>query len=211
MKKGLQTMRQDSVATMGPKLIALFAAKQAAPNDPLARLRRVSVVMSIALSVAMVAATLVVAIVWLLPVVAGVTWLPGTGRLRVILATPAARIVAAAAVVILLAVLLYALDQARRMFAEFAVGEILTTRAAERAKRIAYATIAGALLRPTMRSAIALVVDPDELPRRPLQWVMSLRNSVDDLAFLFAGLLFLAIAWALAEAARIAADHRQFI
>ncbi|MGA7488734.1 MAG: DUF2975 domain-containing protein [Xanthobacteraceae bacterium] len=163
----------------------------------------------------MVGACLTVVTVWLLPVLTGATIVPGAPRPGTIFTSPSARLLALPVILILLGLLLYALDQARRLFAEFAAGEILTARAAQRLKRIAYAVIAGATLRPLTRAVLvmALAIDapPDSVRQHSIRWAISLRNAMDDLAFLLAGLLLLAIAWALAEAARIAADHRQFV
>ena len=94
------------------------------------------------------------------------------------------------------------------MFADYARGEILTLRAARRLKRIAWAIIVGAILRSPTRLGLflAFTFDQPEIGRH-----LPVRIAVADFAFLLAGLLLLAVAWAMAEAARIAEEHSHIV
>jgi hypothetical protein len=182
--------------------------------DPLHRLRAISRVLAAVTGTAMVVVALVVAGAWIIPAFTEVTLVPRLGRYREFFNDPSARFVTLAVILTLLGIFLFALDQARRLFAEFAAGEILTVRAAEKLQRISYAVITASIFRPVahvaLRSAFAL--DPAGGGRGlRMHWVLSLRDVLDNVAFLFAGLLLLAIAWALTEAARIADDYRQIV
>src|SRR5262245_9013350 len=180
--------------------------------EPVARLRRVSRTFATATTVAMFGITFAIAGAWLLPLTTGVTLVPRLGRFREYFDDPTARLVAFMVIVVLLGIFLFALEQARRLFDEFAAGDILTAHAALRLQRIAYAIIVGAIAKFVGQSALRAVTGPlrsDGLCAPAL--FLPLREVVSDVAFLLAGLFVLAIAWALAEAARIADDHRQII
>jgi hypothetical protein len=179
--------------------------------DPVARLRRVSRSFATATAVAMLGITFAIAGAWLIPLTTGVTLVPRLGRFREYFDDPTARLVAFMIIVGLLGILLFALEQARRLFDEFAAGDILTAHAALRLQRIAYAIIVGAIAKFVGQSVLrAVTMSPRGGDCAPVLLV-PVREVVSDIAFLLAGLFVLAIAWALAEAARIAADHRQII
>jgi len=180
--------------------------------DPLHRLRAISRVLAAMTSTAMVIVTLVVAGAWIVPAFTEVTLIPRLGRYREFFDDPSARFVTLTVILALLGIFLFALDQARRLFAEFATGEILTVRAAERLQRISYAVITASIFRPVAHGALRFAFDAAAGARGVrMHWILSLRDVLDSVAFLFAGLLLLAIAWALTEAARIADDYRQIV
>ena len=191
------------------------ATKKAPTVDPVDRLRRISRAFATATAAAMVLVTLGIAGAWLVPMLTGTTLVPRSGSFKEFFDDPAARAAAFAIIVGLLGLLLFALEQARQLFREFADGEILTLRAAVRLRRVAYAVVAGSIAKPLAQAALTAAFEPgrgDEAygcaRRASSLLLVPLRDVVSDLAFLLAGLLLLAIAWALAEAARIAADHR---
>ena len=183
--------------------------------DPVDRLRRISRALAVVTSATMVVVTLAVAGAWLVPIVTGISLLPRLGPFREFFADPTARAIAFTVIVGLLAILLFALEQVRRLFGEFSDGEILTSRAAMRLQRISYAIVAGSIAKPLAQSMLKATFDAAQTSFdcacRASHFLLPLRDVISDLAFLLAGLLLLAIAWALAEAARIADDHRQII
>jgi hypothetical protein len=182
--------------------------------DQLLRLRAFSRIFATITKGAMVFVTLAVAGAWFVPVFTGVTLVPRLGPYRELFNNPSARIATLAAVLVLLAIFLFALDQVRRLFAEFAAGDILTARAAEKLQRISWALIAGAIFRPVAEAAIKSTFAPHVaagLHGSSFALVFSLRDVLNSVAFLFAGFLLLAIAWALTEAARIADEYQQIV
>ena len=181
--------------------------------DPVARVRKISRTLSATTAVVMVVVTLAVAGAWIFPVLTGITLVPRVGAFKYFFADPSARFVAFAMIMVLLGIFLFALEQARRLFGEFAAGEILTLRAAVRLQWISYAVIVGAIARPLAQIVLrtAFEASASAVLPSPLLVVISLRDVLSYLAFLLAGLLLLAIAWVLAEAARIADDHRQIV
>jgi Protein of unknown function (DUF2975) len=190
----------------------VLTVRKPALVDPVSRLRRVSRTFATATTFAMFGITFAIAGAWLLPLTTGITLVPRLGRFREYFDDPTARLVAFMVIVVLLGIFLFALEQARRLFDEFADGDILTTHAALRLQRIAYAIIVGSIAKPIGQSVLRAVIGPlpsDGFCGRAM--FLPLREIVSDVAFLLAGLFLLAIAWALAEAARIAADHRQII
>src|SRR5262245_61576997 len=124
------------------------AARKGTLVDPVDRLSRISRILAITTGAAMLVVTLAVVGAWLVPMLTGVTLVPRLGRFARFFDDPLARTTAFAVIVGLLGVFLYALEQARRLFGEFAAGEILTSRAAMRLQRISYAVIAGSIAKP---------------------------------------------------------------
>jgi hypothetical protein len=192
--------------------------KKAPLVDPVDRLRRIARALATVTGAAMIVVTLAVAGAWLVPTLTGMSLLPRPGPFREFFDDPAARAIAFTTIVGLLAIMLFALEQARRLFGEFADGEILTSRAAIRLQRISYAIVAGSIAKPLAQSVLKATFDAG-LGERTFGCacrasnllLIPLRDVISDIAFLLAGLLLLAVAWALAEAARIADDHRQII
>jgi Protein of unknown function (DUF2975) len=176
--------------------------------DPLGRLKRVSSVMAVAVTIGMAVVTLLVVAIFLIPALTRVTVLPEVLPFRLTEVSTEARWLGLAVIAVPLAVLLYALNEIRALFADYARGEILTWRAARRLKRIAWATIVSAILRAPARLGLflAFTFDRPEIGRH-----LPVRIAVADFAFLLAGLLLLAVAWAMAEAARIAEEHSHIV
>jgi Protein of unknown function (DUF2975) len=192
--------------------------KKAPLVDPLDRLRRIAGALAIVTGATMVLVTLAVAGAWLVPTLTGVAIIPRLGPFGEFFDDPAARAIAFTTIVGLLAIMLFALEQVRRLFGEFSDGEILTSRAAMRLQRISYAIVAGSIAKPLAQSVLKATFDAG-LGERTFGCacrasnllLIPLRDVISDIAFLVVGLLLLAVAWALAEAARIADDHRQII
>ena len=177
------------------------------PPDPFARLRAVSRAMVLAVTAGMVALVVLVVVVFLIPAFTKSTLVPEVMPFGLAGITPRARLLGFLVLCVPIGLYLYGLNEVRRLFRQYANGEVLTLGAARCLKRIAWATIAGAILRPpTMRMLfLALSIDqPDAEPTLPFV-------TTADLTFLLFGLLLLAIAWAMAEAVRIAEDHNQIV
>jgi len=176
--------------------------------DPLARLRAVSGVMVTAVTVGMVALVVLVATVFVVPALTRAALAPELTPYGIVDVSTKARILGFLVIALPLAVFLYGLNEVRELFRQYAAGDVLSARAAGRLKRIAWITIVGALLRAPSRVGLFLALTHDQ-PQ--LDRALPLRITAADLTFLLFGLLLLAIAWAMAEAARIADEHRQII
>lgn len=175
--------------------------------DPLARLRMVSSVMVIAVIAGMIALVTLIVVVFLIPAVAPAAIVPKVMPFGLTEITPRARLLGFLVLCVPIGLYLYGLNEVRRLFRQYSAGEVLTLGAASRLKRIAWAAIAGAIMRPpTMRGLFfALSIDqPDAELRLPIV-------TTADLTFLLFGFLLLAIGWAMSEAVRIAEEHRQFV
>ena len=177
-------------------------------SDPFRRLRAVSRVMTIAVAVGMAALVVLAVMVFLVPVVTKATIIPEIMPFGITEISPRARLLGLLVLCLPLAVFLYGLNEMRLLFAQYATGDVLTVGAAHRLKLIAWATVIGAVLRAPTRAGLylALSIDQMDLPPR-----LPVRINAADFTFLLFGLLLLAVAWVMAEAARIAEDHRQII
>lgn len=177
-------------------------------SDPLARLRFVSKIMVVAVSIGMVALVALVAVIFIVPAVTRVTIVPEVTPYGIIDVSAEARILGLLVIALPLAVFLYGLNEVRELFRQYARGDVLSAGAARRLKRIAVITIIGAILRAPARIGLYLALTHDQ---PGVQRLLPLRITAADLTFLLTGLLLLAIAWAMAEAARIAEEHRQIV
>ena len=164
--------------------------------------------MAVAVTIGMVAIAALVIAIFLIPAFTRLTILPEVLPFRLTEISAEARMLGLAVITVPMAVLLYALNEIRRLFAQYARGEILTWRAAQRLKRIAWATIVGAILRAPTRLGLflAFTFDQPEMGHH-----LPVRIAVADFVFLLSGLLLLAVAWAMTEAARIAEEHSHIV
>ena len=121
--------------------------------------------------------------------------------------TPRARLLGFLVLGAPIGLFLYGLHEVRCLFRQYAAGDVLTLRAARRLQLIARATIVGAILRPLNMHGLCLALSIDQPNAKSRLLVVT----TTDLTFLLFGLLLLAIAWAMAEAARIAEEHEQII
>lgn len=178
------------------------------PSDPFARLRAVSKVMVVAVTVGMIALVALAAVVFLVPALTRAAIVPEAMPFGLTEITPRARLLGFLVLCVPLGVFLYGLNEVRLLFGQYAAGDVLSSRAARRLKRIAWATIVGALMRAPARAGLylALSIDQLDLPSR-----LPIRINTADFTFLLFGLLLLAVAWVMTEAARIAEEHRQII
>lgn len=176
--------------------------------DPFARLRAVSRVMVTAVTVGMIALAALVAVIFVVPAITRATIVPEVLPYGITDISTRARLLGFLVLALPLVLFFYGLNEVRLLFKQYADGDVLSARAARRLKRIAWITILGAILRAPTRLGLFLAFSHDQ-PN--LQRILPIRISAADLTFLLFGLLLLAIAWAMAEAARIAEEHRQII
>ena len=177
------------------------------PSDPFARLRAVSRAMVLAVTAGMVVLVALAIVVFLLPALVRPAFLPEVMPFGLTQITPRARLLGFAVLSAPIGLFLYGLYQVRCLFGQYAAGDVLTLGAARRLKRIAWATIVGAIVRPLTIQGLFLALSIDQPNARSRLPAVT----TTDLTFLLFGLLLLAIAWAMAEAARIAEEHSQII
>jgi hypothetical protein len=177
------------------------------PSDPFARLRAVSRAMVVAVTAGMVALVALAILVFLLPALVRPAFVPEVMPFGLTQITPRARLLGFVVLSAPIGLFLYGLYEIRCLFGEYAAGDVLTLGAARRLKRIAWATIVGAILRPLTIQGLFLALSIDQPNARSRLPAVT----TTDLTFLLFGLLLLAIAWAMAEAARIAEEHKQII
>ncbi|HTQ84200.1 MAG TPA: DUF2975 domain-containing protein [Pseudolabrys sp.] len=164
--------------------------------------------MAIAVTLGMIALVALVALIFFVPAVTRAAIGPLTMPFGLTEITPRARMFGFLVLLPPLALFLLGLNEIRRLFLQYAGGDVLSSAAARRLKRIAWLTVLGALIRAPARALLflALSVDQAGVPQRSLFRVLPA-----DFTFLLFGLLLLAIAWAMTEAARIAEEHRQIV
>ncbi|MFA5902142.1 MAG: DUF2975 domain-containing protein [Hyphomicrobium sp.] len=118
------------------------------------------------------------------------------------------RLMAFAASMIPMAVLLYLLHQAYALFDAFRIGNVFTTEAPIRLRRIGSCIVALAILRPLTATLLGLILTWSNPPG---QRILALSLGIDDYMIAALGGLVLAIGHVMAEAARIADDNRQIV
>jgi hypothetical protein len=147
--------------------------------------------------------------VWLSPSRVEATVLPRICSGAVPLALDAGSRLAGFMIVVMpLAALLYLLYQAYALFDAFRRGHVLTDHVPVRLRRIGMSMIALAVIRPVSAMLLGLALTA---PNAPGQRVLAIFVGIDDYLLAAFGGLMLAIGYAMAEAARIADDHRQII
>jgi hypothetical protein len=176
--------------------------------DPFVRLRTVSKIMVVAVTIGMVALVALVAVIFLVPAVTRATIGAEVMPFGIVDISERARVLGFLVLALPLTVFLFGLNEVRLLFGQYALGEVLTASAARRLKRIAWITIIGAILRAPTRIGLFLALTLDQAD---VQRALPVRISAADLTFLLFGLLLLAVAWVMAEAARIAEEHRQIV
>src|SRR5262245_2546074 len=122
--------------------------------DPFARLRTVSRAMVVAVTAGMVALVTLVVVVFLVPALTRTTIVPEVMPFGLTEITPRARLLGFLVLCAPIGLFLYGLNQVRRLFGQYAAGDVLTLGAAQCLKRIAWATIAGAMLRPPTKRGL---------------------------------------------------------
>lgn len=194
----------------------MLRAPVAAPPQPakvpfpaVGPLGRFSAVMCFVVAIGGALAELVLAWVWLSPdlverFVAGRIGLaPGTAALDGM-----TRLAGFGVSMLPLSVLLYALHQAFQLFNAYRVGDTLTLQAPMRLRRIGFAMLGLAALRPITVMLLGLVLTASAPPG---QHMLIISFSIDDYMIALFGGLIIAIGHVMLEATRIADEHRQIV
>lgn len=178
-------------------------------TDHAAALRRLGTGMCFAVAIGGALAELALAWVWLSPDYVQAFVVPhlGLGGAAVSL-DRVTRALGFAVSMLPLSVLFYALHQAYELFDGYRLGRILNADAPVRLRRIGFAMLVLAVLRPLANTLLGCVLTASN-PEG--QRILAIQLTIDDYMIAAFGGLILAIGHAMAEAARIADDHRQII
>lgn len=177
------------------------------PMDELKRIRRVSAVMKGVCTAGIAAIPIAVSVFWALVTPEALRAYPGVNY-DIAALPPATRMLAFLLTMIPGLISLYGLLALRRLFdayrrgALFAAGNALCLRTF--AFSIVVATVAKMLMIPVMSVVLSWHNPPGNR-------ALSIAINSDDLGALFAGFLFLVVAWIMAEAQRIAEDNAQIV
>ncbi len=172
-------------------------------------LGRLSAVMCVVVAAGGALAELALAWVWLTPTWVEAYVVPHLSLQGVPVALDwTTRLTAFAASMVPMAVLLYLLHQAYGLFDSFRTGNVFTSLAPIRLRRIGWCIVALAVLRPLTATMLALVLTWGNPPG---QRILALSIGIDDYMIAALGGLVLAIGHVMTEAARIADDNRQIV
>ena len=105
-------------------------------------------------------------------------------------------------------VLIYGLDQLRRLFKLYARGEIFSPEAARRLKRFAATVLAQFLLRPITGAALSILLTAHNPPGKR---ALTISLGSPEFGALVLGGLILVIGWVMGESARIAEENKGFV
>ena len=134
--------------------------------------------------------------------------MPATAQPSQFTITPEVKRWAMGVVAVSVALGLYALWQVWHLFAAYGRGVVFGPEASDRLRRLAWALMATALVRPLTKTVVVLLLTLNNPPGQR-QLVISLAWE-DYLSLLFGGLLF-AMSWAMAEARRIEQENAGFV
>jgi hypothetical protein len=176
------------------------------------RLRRTSLWMRALIAIGALILVLVPGIFWTAePDVlqkAAADLLPATAQPSRFTITPGIKAWVMAVVALSVALGLYALLQAWHLFGAYGRGVVFGPEASARLRRLAWALMAAALVRPLTKTVVVLLLTWHNPPGQR-QLVISL-SWEDYLSLLFGGLLF-AMSWAMAEARRLEQENASFV
>lgn len=172
-------------------------------------LQRLAAIMCAAVAIGGALAELAVAWAWLTPgyveafVAPHIGLAPGTAALDGL-----TRFIGFGISMVPLAVLFYALHQAYELFDAYRRGDIFSTDAPKRLRRIGMSMLMLALLRPATSALLSLALTASNAPGERM---LVIGISIEDYMIALFGGLILAIGHVLLEASRIADEHRQII
>jgi hypothetical protein len=180
--------------------------------SPAERLRRMSLWMRALIVVGALILVLVPGFFWMAePDVlqkAAADLLPASAQPGRFTITPAVRHGAIGVVAASVALGLYALLQVWHLFGAYGRGVVFGPEASGRLRRLAWALMAAALVRPLTKTVVVLLLTWHNPPGQR-QLVISL-SWEDYLSLLFGGLLF-AMSWAMVEARRLEQENAGFV
>jgi hypothetical protein len=175
----------------------------------LSALRRIGAIMCFVVGFGGAAAGMVLAWVWLSPAYVDAFIVAHLNLGGVAVAHDGAtRVLGFLVSMIPLSVLFYALHQAYELFDGYRRGNVFSDDAPVRLRRIGFAMIALALLRPLDNTLLGLVLTVSNAPGAR---ILAIGLNIDDYMIAAFGGLILAIGHAMFEAARMADDHRQIV
>ncbi|WP_140630801.1 DUF2975 domain-containing protein [Methylibium rhizosphaerae] len=122
--------------------------------------------------------------------------------------TPATRSLAAAALLPVLLVSWFGLWQVWQLFGGYARGEVFTTAAALRLRRLALVLMSLCLVKPLTGALMSVALTFNSPPGQRL---LAVGLSSDDYLTLLMGAVLLAIASVMREAVRLAAENAEFV
>lgn len=180
--------------------------------SPAERLRRMSRWMRVLIAAGAAIMVLVPGLFWMAePGVlqkAVADLMPATAQPSQFTITPEVKRWAMCVVAFSVALGLYALWQVWHLFAAYGRGVVFGPEASDRLRRLAWALMATALVRPLTKTVVVLLLTLNNPPGQR-QLVISLAWE-DYLSLLFGGLLF-AMSWAMAEARRLEQENAGFV
>jgi hypothetical protein len=179
------------------------------PSAALSRLARLSQVMGIVTSIGIaLVAILTIAAVLIQDWTRNIA-LAKLGQVGAVLPiTPLGQAVAGIVLAIPVGVMIYGLLAARRMFGEFARGEIFTERAARCLQTFAATVLAQAPLGPLTAAGFSAALS---LGNPPGQRAITIAFSINDYFALIVGGVLFAAATVMREAARLADENASFV
>ncbi len=186
-----------------------MSEQNAVRSDSMRRIRRLSLIMQIVVVVGAVFAELGLAWIWMSPLIVEELVV---SRLQIPLADVSldgpTRALGFLISSLPLMVIFFALYQAFLLFTGYRKGEIFTSDASRRLRRIALAIIAAVLMSPVVQAALSILLTAGAAPGRRH---LVLQFSFNDYLVAALGGLLLAIALVMAEAVRIAKENREIV
>jgi hypothetical protein len=175
----------------------------------ISRLARLSRIMEVVTWVGIAFLTILTAAAFVIPDLTRAIALAKLGQAGVTLPiTPLGQTVAGIVLAIPVGVVIYGLFAARRMFAEFAGGEVFTERAARHLRTFAATVLAQAPLGPLTAAAFSAALS---LGNPPGQRAITIGFSSNDYFALIVGGVLFAAATVIHEAARLADENKSFV
>jgi Protein of unknown function (DUF2975) len=172
-------------------------------------LRRIAAIMCFAIAIGGALAEVALAWIWLFPDYVTALVVPHLGLMGAPVALDfGTRLAGFFVCMIPLSVIFFASHQAFGLFENFRLGEVFTTDAPVRLRRIGLSMLALAVLQP-LTSALLGVVLTASNPEG--QRILAIGISMNDYAFALFGGLILAIAHVMVQAKTIADEHQQII
>lgn len=175
--------------------------------DEMKRIRRVSAVMKGVCTAGIAAIPITVAVFWAVVTPETLRAYPGVNY-DIAALSPLTRMLAFLVTMIPGAISLYGLLALRRLFDAYRRGAIFAAGNALCLRTFAFSVVAAAFAKMAAVPVMSVVLSWHNPPGAR---ALSIAISSDDIGALFAGLLFLVVAWIMAEAQRLADDHAQIV
>lgn len=173
----------------------------------LTRIRKVSSVMMWVCTVGIAAIPVAAILFWALVSKEAVQGLPGV-TYDVVALPPAIRALAFLATMVPGGISIYGLVALRRLFGAYRQGAIFAAGNALHLRAFAISVVAAAIAKMAIVPVLSIVLSWHNPPGTR---ALSIAINSDDIGALFAGFLFLVVAWIMAEAQRLAEDNAQIV